>query len=370
MAAANSSIAWYKAIMSVVQQKITVEVLNTPLVRTKPRSPGEQRTARATVAIDFPKSDVLKAIRAAGNITTLDLQMPDGGPVSGAKVVWRLPEGSHNGRYENGQGGYSYNPELAVVQFAQGAGYVTSTDDKGVTTITIEGVAQRKNLSPTVRPYPRRAAIAVEVTIKVGNMTQDLNDAIGLAMGDPVSGAANFLADMVLRTSFFFGMSTPFEVTDWKEPAWQGEFEITIKGSGSKTEKGEKGGPPVEYTWNMDRYIVGRLHTPEWEEENEAKRNYETEARHKLEIDGASRHFKLKDSSSEKSKNLHNRYQADGPLQIPPPKGSTLASWSRSEPSGNAELVFTGGKTVLKLKPFFGAECLVTRSEQSNGRSS
>ena len=83
-----------------------------------------------------------------------------------------------------------------------------------------------------------------------------------------------------------------------------------------------------------------------------------------------SRHFTLKDSSSAKSKNTNNRYRADGPLQIPPPKDSTLASYSRAEPSGTAELMFTGGKMVLDLKPFFGAECLVTQSEQSGGRSS
>ena len=178
-------------------------------------------------------------------------------------------------------------------------------------------------------------------------------------MGGPVSGSLTFVADMIMRTSFFFNASSPFEVTDWKEPAWQGEFEITVKGAGSDRKDGEKGGPPVEYTWSLDRYMIGRLHTPDWDEDNEAKRNYDTDARHKLEIDGESRHFKLTDSSSSKSKNSHNRYRADGPLQIPPPAGSTLASYSRAEPSGSAELMFTGGKMVLNLEPFFGAECLV-----------
>jgi hypothetical protein len=370
MAAANSIIAWYKTIMSVVQQKITIEVENAPLVRTKTRSPGEQRTARAKVVIDFPKSDVLKAIRAAGNITSLDLQMPDGGPVSGAKVVWRLPEGSYNGKYQTAKGGWEYRPDLAVVQFAQGVGYVSTTNASGEATITIEGVPQRKNLSPRVRPYPRRAAVGVEVTIKVGNMTQDLNDAISLAMGGPVSGSLTFLADMVLRTSFFFHASREFEVTDWKEPAWEGEFEITVKGSGSKHEKGEKGGPDQDYTWSMDRYIEGRLHTPDWEEENEQKKEYNDDGRHKLEIGGDSRYFRLKDSSSSRSKNSHNRYQADGPLQIQPPGHNQLARYSRAEPSGSAELMFTGGKMVLELKPFFGAECLVSRSEQNGGRTS
>ncbi len=373
MAAANSIIAWYKAIMSVVQQKITIQVENAPLIRTKTRSPGEQRTARAKVIIDFPKSDVLKAIRAAGNITSLDLQMPDGGPVSGAKVVWRLPEGSYNGKYQTARGGSEYRPDLAVVQFAQAGGpeaYISSTNDAGEATITLEGVPQRKNLSSTVRPYPRRAAVGVEVTIKVGNMTQDLNDAISLAMGGPVSGSLTFLADMVLRTSFFFHKTQPFEVTDWKEPAWEGEFEITIKGSGSKREKGEKGGPEQEFSWSLDRTMEGRLHTPDWEEDNEEKKNYASDGRHPLEIDGDSRYFRLKDSSSARSSRSYSRYEANGPLQIQPPGHNQLARYSRAEPSGSAELMFTGGKMQLELKPFFGAECLVTRSEQNRGRSS
>lgn len=369
-AVANTIIAWYKTIMSVVQQKITIEVENAPLVRTKTRSPGEQRTARAKVEIDFPKSDVLKAIRAAGNLTSIDLQMPDGGPVGGAKVVWRLPEGSYNGKYQTAKGGWEYRPDLAVVQFAQGAGYVSTTNDAGEATITIEGVPQKKNLSSKVRPYPRRAAIAVEVTIKVGNLTQDLNDAISLAMGGPVSGGLTFIADMVLRTSFFFQKSKVFEVTDWKEPAWEGEFEIIVKGSGSKHEKGEKGGPDQDLAWSLDRYMEGRLHTPDWAEEQEEKNNYEEYGRHKLDIDGDSRYFRLKDSSSSRSKNSHNRYQADGPMQIQPPGHNQLELHSRAEPSGSAELMFTGGKMTLKLQPFFGAECLVSRSEQSRGRSS
>ncbi|HEY8996167.1 MAG TPA: hypothetical protein VIM71_15985 [Lacunisphaera sp.] len=366
---ANTIIAWFKTIMTVARQNITIEVENAPLVRTKTRSPGEQRTARAKVEIDFPKSDVLKAIRAAGNLTTIDLQMPDGGPVGGAKVVWRLPEGSYNGKYQTAKGGSEYRPDLAVVQFAQGAGYVSMTNDAGEATITIEGVPQRKMLSSTVRPYPRRAAIAVEVTIKVGNLTQDLNDAINTAMGGPVNGTLGFIADMVLRTSFFFQKGKVFEVTDWKEPAWEGEFEITVKGSGSKHEKGEKGGPDQDFAWSMSRYMEGRLHTPDWEEENEQEKSYGNDGRHKLEVDGDSRYFKLNDSSSSKTRNSHNRYEAIGPMQIQPAGRNQLELHSRAEPSGSASLIFNGGFMTLELQPFFGAECIVGRSEEGRGRN-
>lgn len=375
VAVANTLIAWFKTIMSVVQQNISIEVENAPLIRTKTRSPGERRTARAKVAIDFPKSDVLKAIRAAANVTTVDLQLPDGGPISGAKVVWRLPEGSYNTKYQTAKGGWEYKPEFAVVQFAQAgsnAAYISTTNDAGEATITIEGVPQKKNLSSTVRPYPRRAVIAVEVTMKVGNLTQDMNDAVNTALGGPVAGGLGFLADMVLRTSFFFHKGRVFEVRDWKEPAWEGEFDITIKGAGSKHEKGEKGGPDSDYVWKMDRYMEGRMHTPEWEEEKEMEMDSKTDkdGRHKLEIDGDSRYFRLNDSSSAKTRNSHNRYEATGPLQIQPPGHNQLQIFSRSEPSGSAELMFTGGKMQLELRPFFGAECLVSRSERTGSRSS
>ena len=370
---ANTLIAWFKTIMSVARQNITIDVENAPLVRTKTRSPGGQRTARAKVEIDFPKGDALKAIRAAINLSSLDLQLPDGGPVSGAKVVWRLPEGSYNTKYQTAKGGWAYKPEFAVVQFAEAgssAAYISSTNDAGEATITIEGVPQRKNLSPSVRPYPRRAAVGVEVTIKVGNLTQDLNDAISTAMGGPISGGLSFIADMVLRTSFFFQNSRVFEVTDWKEPAWEGEFEITVTAAGSKREKGVKGGPDVETTWKMDRYMEGRLHTPEWEENNEAEKEYGNDGRHRLQVDGDSRYFRLNDASSSRTSRSHNRYEAIGPMQIQPPGRNQLELFSRSEPSGSASLIFNGGFMTLELQPFFGAECIVGRSEQSGSRSS
>jgi hypothetical protein len=366
---ANVIIAWYKTIMSVARQKIEIQVENAPLVRTKNRSPGERRTAKAKVEIDFPKHDALKAIRAAANLSTLDLQLPDGGPVSGAKVVWRLVEGSYNNKYQTAKGGWEYKPELAVVQFAaagSNAAYISTTDANGEATITIEGVPQKKILPPNVRPYMRRAAIAVEVTIKVGNMTQDLNDAINTAMGGPIGGGLSFIADMVLRTSFFFQKSHVFDVKDWKEPHWEGDFEITVKASGSKTDKGEKGGPPVTYRWKMDRVMEGRLLTPDWDEDDSQKKD-PTLARFKLEVDGDSRYFKLDDSSSAKSSRIDNRYEATGPIQIQPKGQNQLAYWGRSDPSGNAALSFTGGKMILEIEPFFGAECVVGTYE-SNGR--
>ena len=56
-------------------------------------------------------------------------------------------------------------------------------------------------------------------------------------------------------------------------------------------------------------------------------------------------------------------------MQIQPKGNNQLAYYSRSEPSGSAELMFNGGMMTLELSPFFGAECLVSRSEQNRGRA-
>jgi len=87
-------------------------------------------------------------------------------------------------------------------------------------------------------------------------------------------------------------------------------------------------------------------------------------------VDGDTRAFKLQDSSSSKSKHSSNEYNAEGPLQIQPSEPNKLTYYSRAEPSGSAELIFNGGKLMLDIRPFFGAECLVYQSETNRGRNS
>jgi hypothetical protein len=370
VAAANTIIAWLKTILTVARQKIEIEVENVPLERTKTRSPGQQRHATATVVIDFPKSDIFKALRMAGNLTTVDLQVPDGGAVSGAKVVWRLPQGSYNSKYQTAGGGWAYRPDLAVVQFAARGGtaaYVSYTDDAGRAHITIEGAPQRRELPPNVRPFPRQAAVAVEVTIKVGNLTQDLNDAINLALGGPVAGGLNFLADMVLRTSFFFQRSLEFPVTDWREPQWYGEFTITARAAGSKTEKSKKSGEDVTFDWSVDRKMEGRMQTPDYEEEHQREQRLDY-GRRRLEVTTDSRWFRVNDRSRQRGKEVEARYTVEGPVQLRPPGRNQLALYSRAEPSGDVELILDGRRYTIELRPFFAAQVLRTHHERNRGR--
>jgi hypothetical protein len=99
------------------------------------------------------------------------------------------------------------------------------------------------------------------------------------------------------------------------------------------------------------------------------RKDYEGYGRHRLVVDGDLRQFRLEDSSSSRSKNSNNRYEAHGPLQIQPPGRNQLERFSLAEPSGDATLTLSGGKATLDLNAFFGAESLVIRSESGRGKT-
>jgi hypothetical protein len=371
---ANAIIAWLKTFITLLNQDIALEVLNEPLIRTKSHvSPGEERTARVKVKIDFPPGQKIAEARGYLNPVGLDLDLPADGNVKGAKVVWRILEGDTATKYQTASGGWTYNPDLAFIQFADRGGggtetYVSTTNWAGQATIQLQGKPQKRQLPSTVREYRRRAAVGVEVTIDPGNFVKDFTDATSTASAGPPAGMLTFVAEMILRSSFFFSWGYAFEVVDWKEPAWDGEFEITVAASGAKSLKGVKGAPDSDITWKMDRYLVSRMHTPEWEEQDELQR-VSTDGVHVLEVAGDTRYFRLKDASSSTTKNGKNRYEATGPIQIRPPARNQMEKWSVAQPSGNAVLTLYPGKMTLELKPFFTAECMVARIESSGGNS-
>lgn len=379
---ANAIMGWIKTIILLAQNKITLEVQNAPLVRTKRRDrSGEQRQVKCVVEVDFPKTpDSVKAMRALLNIATIDLQVPEGGPVSGAKVVWRLPEGSEGGKYASANGGAVRAPSLAYVQFAARAegsaansSYVSYTNDAGEALITVEGKPQKKDLPRDVRPKKRRATVAVEVTMKVGNLMQDLNDAIGAAgiRGAPgITGIATFLSEMVQRTSLFFQAGRSFEVIDWMPPAWEGEIVITAKGSGSKTEKGEKGGPDVRYEWSLNRAMEARVQTPEWEQEDALERGNTESNRIILEVANDTKRYKVTDFSAQTSRDVEVAFTAEGPVEIQPAGRNQLQLFSRAEPSGYGSLTTWPEipQYSFRVEPHFYSKALIFNYERNKGR--
>lgn len=381
---ANAIMGWLKTVIMLAQNKIRIELENEPLIRTKTRAAGQQRRAKCVVEIDFPKTpDAVKAMRGIMNIASIDLQVLDGGPVSGAKVTWRLTEGSYNGKYQTASGGKTYRPDLAIVQFAKlaegsaaNSAYVSYSNDKGEAFITVEGTPQRKSLPQNVREKQRRAAIAVEVNMKVGNLMQDLNDALGAAgtKGAPgVLGVVTMISEMIQRSSLFFQRGRVFQVIDWAVPAWEGDIVITVKGSGSKNEKGEKGGPDVRYEWSMDRAMEAHVQTPEWEQDEAHERGVTSSDRLVLEVANDTKRYKVNDFSAQTSRDVEAAFTAEGPIEIQPRSGGGPAWPSRAEPSGFAALTTwpetDPPKYIFSSEPSFFAKALVFNYERNKGRT-
>jgi hypothetical protein len=381
---ANAIMGWLKTIVMLAKSKITIEVQNDPLIRTKRRDQsGQQRKVKCTVEVDFPKTpDAVKAMRGLLNIASIDLQVPDGGPVGGAKVTWRLTEGAENAKYATASGGKAMKPGLAVIQFAKMAegsahnsAYVSYTNDQGEASITIEGKPQKKNLPVNVREQKRRGGIAVEVNMKVGNLLQDFNDAIGAAgvKGAPGPlGVLTMISEMVQRSSLFFQAGKGFGVIDWVPPAWEGDIVIRVTGSGSETKKGEKGGPDVRYEWSMNRAMEAHLQTPESEQEDAHERGVQDSNRITLEVANDTKRYKLTDFSSQTSTDVEAAYTAEGPVENPPKPGGGPAWPSRAEPAGTATLTIwpevDPPKYSFTVEPSFKAKALIFTYERNKGR--
>jgi len=345
---ANAIMGWFKTLVMLFQQKITIEVENEPLIRTKDRQAGQKRRVKCIVEVEFPKTpDAAKALRGILNIASIDLQLPDGGPQSGAKVTWRITEGGAGNRIRTA-GGSVYRTDLALVKFASMApgspgnsAYVSYTNDAGEAFITIEGEPQKAVLPNNVRKKQRRAAISVEVNMKVGNMMQDLSDAVGAAglNGAPgILGVATMISEMIQRSSFFFQKGQVFQVIDWALPAWEGDIVISVKAHGSKKAKGEKGGPDVRYEWSMNRAMEAHVQTPEWDQDHALERGVDNSNRIVLEVTEATKRYQVTDFSSQVSKDVEAAFNAEGPVEIPPKSGGGPAWPSRAKPSGQAVL--------------------------------
>ncbi|HUG10411.1 MAG TPA: hypothetical protein VMM36_05330 [Opitutaceae bacterium] len=345
----NTVMGWLKTVMMLAKSKITLEVENTPLVRTKNKTPGEQRRVKCIVEIDFPKNpEGLKVVRELMKIASLDLEVPEGGRQEGAQVAWRIIEGGAGNRYETAGGDSVIRPDLAVVKFAsrrQGAApssvNVSTTNQQGEAFIEIEGEPQKKVLPTNVRPKARRAAIAVDVTMKVADLTRDMKEAAAAGnKGNPgLIGIVTMISEMIQRSSLFFKKGKDFPVTDWALPAWEGRIEIKLRAGGNKNEPGQKGGPDAAYSWGMNREMIAYLQTPEWDQEEAAERGIDSSNRIRLEVTEATTPYRINDFSTSHAGSVETAFTAEGPVDKPRPAQGGGPTWqSKAEPSGYATL--------------------------------
>jgi hypothetical protein len=202
--------------------QMSLEPPGQPLVRTKDRTPGEQRVVRLRVLYDAGNWQFTNCLRPILQLAGLDLNQAIGrnGPVEGADVAWSIPKGSSANIND---------PETrvtdAIIQYHGGDTRHTITDKDGVVRMTVEGVAQHETLPGSSVPVPREVQVRAAVALKSSNLFDDATSVISnMLCGGPGAVIACAASEMLLRSHLLFSANLTFQVIDWALP---GGFHVT-----------------------------------------------------------------------------------------------------------------------------------------------
>ena len=199
-----------------------------PLVRTQDiYRPGERRTLTGTVRENTKNWQAVNCTRIALNGANLDISLPNDGPVAGVKTEWMLAKG---GTSVSGTG-----ITWGFVEFVspQGTPLIQSamvpisnpaspkTDEEGHTTIDLEGMKQREQLSNPV-PVMKQAQVNFSVAAKAVSIGQDAIDALGNGVGfnkgltaGPLTIGIGGLVETLLRSNIHLSKTLTIPVKDW-----------------------------------------------------------------------------------------------------------------------------------------------------------
>jgi hypothetical protein len=186
-----------------------------PLIRTKlTQSPGTNRVLRLDARWNIGNGQWVNCLRLALAQLGLDIDVPNDGPISDAKVHWALREGGPSG-----------SGRLPIVQFWGDSISPTArkTDKEGRSRIGIQGYPQPRPIPEPAVPWPRHATVQAELQIQAADVLTDLMDAIGSRGG---WGLATIPAELLQRTRWLWTVTERIPVTDWR-PALLLDADIT-----------------------------------------------------------------------------------------------------------------------------------------------
>lgn len=206
-----------------------------PLVRTQSiYNAGEKRTLTASVRENIGKWQALNCARIALNGANLDISLPNDGPVAGVKTQWVLVSGSYD--VSHGEVTYPivelvFPDGTPTVQNATGPisdASAPKTDEEGHTSIDIEGVKQREQLS-SPQPMMEQAEVRFTVAAKAVTMSQDVVDALGVGLVGGVGLGFAGPVEMLLRSNIYFSKALYIPVKDWNscDGGWGGTVSYT-----------------------------------------------------------------------------------------------------------------------------------------------
>ena len=194
---------------------ISMDGAGPPLVRTKSsRGPGDTRQLTAVLREDLKNWQWVNCARMAANQIGLDFDLPNDGPVKGAEVSWQLVKGQGaTVNYPSPKAGY-----LRLI-----GNYLNlPTDETGTVKVRVQGMPQKKEISPDTPPEMKEAAVRVLVKVQPDTIMKDLTDAAAIAVplrpkesgyGNPLSLLS--LPPNLLYRTMWFSKTYTFAVKDW-----------------------------------------------------------------------------------------------------------------------------------------------------------
>ena len=221
------SIAKFIATYAYLRGEVSVEGRGQPLVRTKDRDAGEQRTLVARFWIDGTRvTDWMKEHRQIVALAGLDLDMPKTGALKNVLTEWDIKQDRHSSKYH-------------LIQTVRGEGDLSKvkTDEQGEARIRVEGCPQPIVLDPKkVMPLEKSVFMVVSPQVKSTEMQQDLVDAVTGAIGIK-GGPSGFITPVIetlYRLKWKGGQQFRLYVRDWQSGESIGQAEITLRASGSR----------------------------------------------------------------------------------------------------------------------------------------
>ena len=245
---ANLIASWGKMIMTFGCFKAELEPDPFKFSRRKDRMSGPNKFLTGTLSLDVGKVSEFNRIRPVLHFGGLDVTFPADGPIKGSEVHWEITDPER-----------AVRPALTVgdppLQGGDGYKADNRTDSAGKAKNPFQTTPQREPKPENSSPYERSMKIDVLANIKGRDLVQDMIDLISTALavaGDPPAGIIAAIPEIMYRTKFHIGTSFPV-IEDWRPPQWEGEYTLTVKGSGDATKE------DVHYEWTIDRTIQGKL---------------------------------------------------------------------------------------------------------------
>lgn len=245
----NLALAYIKLLATYNLISMTLTPSTLKLVRDQGKKQGNPSGLTFHVEIKNPIG-AINAARPVFHFAGTDIPLPDDGPIKNAGVDWKLEEP----KIETSQTTQSV-PDYSIA-FSQNATIHNHTDADGNATNSVSTTPQKVALPANSTKFSRHANIVIGCQIKSQDILQDSVDAFQTVLNAkgsvPLTVAAT-LPEMLYRSNLLSTKQWGIDIDDWKTPAWEGTFTLSIKGNASKSEQF------MQASWKVDRSCKGTL---------------------------------------------------------------------------------------------------------------